>query len=278
VTAAVVFALPFTIDAASKSKKRRPRKSPEPTAVPRPPDPYRVTIPTADGVLLAGSWRPLSDDPGAPALLLLHDFARERRTFEPLAATFAERGFATLAIDLRGHGESTRKTSGTPVKLSPRLLSDPDGFPRDVDAACAWLRKRSPRVGVVGLSLGANLALLATASNAADAAVAVSANLERLAPLTGRRPSKARAALLLASENDPGRAESARKVSAAGDAPMRVLVFGGAAHGYPLLGENAQAKSAALAWLAERLGAKPRETPTPAPPPESTRPATAVAR
>src|SRR5207244_11866365 len=104
----------------------------------------------------------------------------------------------------------------------PRLLSDPEGFPRDVDAACAWLRKKSPKVGVVGLSLGANLAILATASRAADAGVAVSASLDRLSPLLGRRSPAPRATLLPAPETDPGRAEAAKQLAAEGRAPMRV--------------------------------------------------------
>ncbi len=194
--AAVVFsgASAKNADAASKKKKRKP----EPTAVPRPPDPNRVTIPTADGVPLAASWRPVPDHPGAPAVLLLHDFSRERRDWDALAPEFSARGLATLAIDLRAHGESTRK-NGAALVISPRQMSDPNGFPRDVEAACQWLKKRAKTTGILGLSLGGNLAVLASAEGLADAIVVVSSNAERLPPLAGGRTAKARGALFIAS-------------------------------------------------------------------------------
>ena len=121
--------------------------------MPRPPDPSRVTIPTADGVALAASWRPVSGNEKAPAVLLIHDFSRERRELEPLAEKLGAAGFATLAIDLRAHGESTKK-NGQPIPISPRLLKDPNGFPRDVEAAAAWLKARAPKTAALGFSVG----------------------------------------------------------------------------------------------------------------------------
>ena len=97
----------FTASPAAAAKKKR--KAPEPTAVPRPPDPYRVTIMTADGVALAATFRPVDGREKAPGVLLIHDFSRERREWEPFAAELHDLGFATLSLDLRAHGESTKK-------------------------------------------------------------------------------------------------------------------------------------------------------------------------
>lgn len=270
-TAALVAAVAFPAvlappaEAAAKKKK----KTPEPTAVPRPPDPNRVTITTPDGVPLAASWRPVVDDPGAPGVLLLHDFSRERRDWDALTPEFAARGFATLAIDLRAHGESTKK-NGTPLAISPRQMSDPNGFPRDVEAAGRWLKERAPKTGVVGLSLGGSLALLASASGLVDAAVVVSTNADRLAPLAGGRPTAARAALFIASEQAPQRAASARALFAAAPEPKKLLLVPGSAHNLVLFAEHPEAKAAMFEWLASRLGARPVPTisaPTPAPSP-----------
>ncbi|MCE7960066.1 MAG: hypothetical protein DYH06_19335, partial [Acidobacteria bacterium ACB2] len=96
-------------DAGAATKKKKRRKAPTPTAVPRPPDPFKVTFPTSDGVTLAGTFRPSPAGQGAPAVLLLHDFSRERREWADLLPAWAEKGLAALAIDLRGHGESTRR-------------------------------------------------------------------------------------------------------------------------------------------------------------------------
>jgi alpha-beta hydrolase superfamily lysophospholipase len=212
------------------------------------------------------SWRPVPDLPGAPAVLLLHDFSRERRDWEVLAPEFTARGLATLAIDLRAHGESTKK-NGKPLPISPRQMSDPNGFPRDVEAACRWLRERSAHIGIVGLSLGGNLAILASSEGLTDAVVIVSANAERLSVLTGGRPAAARAALFIASQEAPQREESAQSLFAAAAEPKELLLVPGAAHNFVLFTEHPETKAAMLDWLVKRLGAEPPPAPTPAPSP-----------
>lgn len=265
--AALTAAVSLLIFPVSEAAKKKKRKAPEPTAVPRPPDPYRVTIATADAVSLAASWRPVPGRPDAPALLLVHDFSRERREWEPLAPELLARGFATLAIDLRAHGETLKKVGSPPLKISPRLQTDPNGLPRDVEAACKWLHGRSPKTGVIGLSTGGNLAVIATAAHWADAAVVVSANITGLDSLASTRPKKARATLFLAAENDPHRADSARAFMAAAEEPKKMLIFAGSAHSLALFYDKPEAKAAALDWLAGQLGATPLPTPVPSPTP-----------
>lgn len=262
--AAAVFFAAIIPTGASAAAKKRPHR-PEPTAAPRPTDPNRVTIPTSDGISLAGTWRPIPGVPKAPAVLLIHDFSRERREWDVLAHDFLVHGLATLAIDLRGHGESTRKQGGETVRPSPRFLRDPRSFPRDTKAALDWLRERSPAVGAIGLSTGANLAVLATANGWADAAVAVSANVAYLSQLAGPLPYHPRKTLVLASVQDPSREASARELDAEGEGPKKLLLFPGAAHNLYLLTENLEARREALEWLSARLGAVSPRTLSPGP-------------
>ncbi len=252
---------------AAAARKKRKRKPPEPTAVPRPPDPYRVTIPTADGVALAASWRPVAGDAKAPAVLLVHDFSRERRELGPLADRLGVAGYATLTFDLRAHGESTKK-NGHPIPISPRLLTDPAGFPKDVEAAAAWLRAHARKTAALGFSTGGYLALLAAARGQVDTAVVISVNEPRVAGLAGKAPPVPRSLLLLACEADPGREESAKRIEAAAKAPTRLLLFPGAAHNLAVLRVHPEAWDAILAWLAERIGPPVPPPPAPASPPQ----------
>ena len=249
--------------AAHPAAAKKKRKAPEPTAVPRPPDPYRVTITTADGVALAASWRPVPGDDRAPGVLIVHDFSRERRELEPLAARLGEAGYATLTFDLRAHGESTKK-NGQPIPISPRLLTDPNGFPRDVEAAAAWLKARAPRTAALGFSTGGYLALLAASRGQVDTAVVISVNEPRIAALAGATPPVPRSLLIIACETDPGRADSATTLEAAARPPKRLFIFPGAAHNLAVLREHPEAEKAILDWLAERIG-PPSPPTTPAP-------------
>lgn len=265
VIAAVAF-FALLSSGAAEAAKRKKKNTPEPTPVPRPLDPFRVTIPTADGVALAASWRPAEGDPKAPGVLLVHDFSRDRREWEPFADELRVLGFATLSFDLRAHGESTRK-AGSTLRISPALLKDPSGFPRDVDAAAAWLRTKSPKTAAVGLSVGGYLALLASSERLVDAAVAISVNEPRVLPLAGGKKVEPRAALLLACEEDPGRAGSLRKLEAAAQEPKRALLLPGGAHNLAVFREHPEAKRAAIDWLGDRLGM---------PPPAASRPPASV--
>jgi alpha-beta hydrolase superfamily lysophospholipase len=260
---AAVAAVALLASGAAEAAKKKKRKPPEPTPVPRPADLTRVTIPTADGVALAASWRPVEGNSKAPGVLLIHDFSRERRELEPLAKELGAAGFATLSIDLRAHGESTKR-KGAVLPISPRLLTDPNGFPRDVEAASAWLEARAPRTAALGFSTGGYLALLAAARGQVDTAIAVSLNEPRVAALAGPVAPVPRSILLLACEADPGRADSARKLEATAKRPKRILLFPGAAHNLAVFREHPEAMKAVLAWLGERLGMPP---PAPAPPP-----------
>ncbi len=251
VAAAALAAVAFLAAPHALAAKKK-RKAPEPTAVPRPPDPYRVTIPTADGVALAASWRPVPGNDAAPAVLLVHDFSRERRELEPLARTLGDAGYATLAIDLRAHGESVKK-NGQTIPISPRLLTDPNGFPRDVEAAAAWLRTRAPRTAALGFSTGGYLALLAAARGQVGSAVAISVNEPRVAGLAGPVAPSPRSVLVVACEEDPGRADSLKKLEAAAAPPKKALLLPGAAHNLAVLREHPEAWTAVLDWLAQRL-------------------------
>ncbi|WP_420627905.1 alpha/beta hydrolase family protein [Candidatus Leptofilum sp.] len=96
-----------------------------------------------------------------PAILLLHGFASHKdevgNMFADLAIELAKQGIGSLRIDFRGWGESGGDMADTTVH---RLLED-------AQAASHYLLSRQEvdpsRVGILGFSLGAAVALLAAA-------------------------------------------------------------------------------------------------------------------
>jgi pimeloyl-ACP methyl ester carboxylesterase len=71
----------------------------------------RVNFDTADGVKLEGTYYPSTKKQKAPTVILLHDFdaTGKIRTdgWDSLATKLQEKGFAVLAFDFRGFGQST---------------------------------------------------------------------------------------------------------------------------------------------------------------------------
>jgi alpha-beta hydrolase superfamily lysophospholipase len=99
---------------------------------------------SADGILIAASFRP-GRTASSPAVLLLHGNGASRAAMAATASLLSSRGYATLAIDFRGHGQSA------PARHSFGLFES-----RDAEAALHWLkgRQHEAKVAAIGLSLG----------------------------------------------------------------------------------------------------------------------------
>lgn len=104
--------------------------------------------------------------PARGTIILIHGYMARKEVIYPWAFLLASQGWRVVAMDLRGHGESTGKT------ISFGALET-----RDLADMLAQLRARgvcSKPVGVMGVSMGANLALHWMAQDPnIDAAVAI---------------------------------------------------------------------------------------------------------
>jgi dienelactone hydrolase len=102
-------------------------------------------------------------------VILAHQFRSDRTGWAPLAEELNQRGLATLALDLRGHGKSTEQ-AGTIVAVTNDFLPSAhligfDQIPSDLAQAAAWVRKQKGidgrHLGLAGSSVGAFSVLLA---------------------------------------------------------------------------------------------------------------------
>jgi uncharacterized protein len=139
-------------------------------------DHVHTRLRAADGTVLEGTYLP-GPVPSPVAVLLLHGFAANRRkpAYARLADGLADR-VSVLALDLRGHGGSSGRST----------LGDREA--EDALAGVAWLRRYGHRrVVLLGMSMGGTAALHAASLGAEVAGVvAVSAPARfRDAPDTG---------------------------------------------------------------------------------------------
>lgn len=123
-----------------------------------------VKFQTTDRVVIVGDF--VNSNGAKKAVLLLHMMPSARKSWQPLSAELNKAKFATLAIDLRGHGASLemQKVGGAKLKLDYKNFSDAEhqASRLDVDAAMNFLKSKGfpeENIALAGASIGANLTL-----------------------------------------------------------------------------------------------------------------------
>jgi alpha-beta hydrolase superfamily lysophospholipase len=217
----------------------------------------RVVFTTQDGVEIVGAYRAAGRPLGAA--LLLHMMPATKESWDAFAALLQERGISSLAIDLRGHGESVRRGA---ERLDYKAFTDADQQAKrlDAEAASAWLAGRegaSPKL-VVGASIGANLAIRYAASHPETrACLALSPGLDYRGVTTEeavRGLAAGQGLMLAASEEDEYAFASMQSLMSVGSAAERLTRdLRGAGHGTAMFDRDPAFMREAADWLASRL-------------------------
>jgi dienelactone hydrolase len=212
-----------------------------------------VTFRTTDGVQIAATLYQANRRP-APCVILVHMLTRSREDWQSLASRLADAGISALAIDLRGHGASGADPRGgaDAADLSADLL--------DVQAACAFLASHPDlgvgAIGIAGASIGANLAVVAAASDATVRSVALLSpgldyrNIRIEGPFRkyGDRP-----ALLVASQEDSYATGSIRRLQKGATGMKEVRIVSGAGHGTVMLSRQPDLAALLVEWFERTL-------------------------
>nr|WP_320132777.1 alpha/beta fold hydrolase [uncultured Holophaga sp.] len=206
-----------------------------------------VSLRTPDGFLLKGTLTLPKGQGRHAAVLLAHQFRADRQGWTPLAERLQKMGIATLALDLRGHGEST-ECKGQSLSVGEDFVDSAQrvGFsmiPRDLEQAAAWLRHQpgidARRLGVVGSSVGALSALLAAPKiHPVALAVLSPAGNPAFGPdaatlMAGAARHSRSAILVLAAEGDASAWDNAQRLKTLPG--VCTLSFPGQDHGFAFL-------------------------------------------
>lgn len=145
-----------------------------------------VVFNTADGVEIHGiDFTPAKIHGNGMAVILLHMMPATKESWVDFADALAENGFEALAIDLRGHGETTKQFINKEVKkINYKNFSDKDHATsiEDVIAANKFLNDTgftNNKIFLAGASIGANLSIeYATENSEIKKIIALSPGLD----------------------------------------------------------------------------------------------------
>ena len=231
-----------------------------------------VSFSSIDSVEVSALFGTAQADELLPVVILLHDLGGNKSDWLSATDTYVallERGYAVLAIDMRGHGQTPLPDARQVLELIDLELSF-----LDVHAALVWLQSQSKvdvsRIAVVGTGSGGNVAYVSSGRMPELIKTGVSlspglwgaASLEPLVIGAGLEPFAPRSMLFMAGDQDQiqagdvilSYAEFARSLEAQTAEPKDVRVFPDSAdHGFALLDNVAEAQDLFFLWLEENL-------------------------
>jgi dienelactone hydrolase len=220
-----------------------------------------VAFDTSDGVTITGNLVQGNGGGSRPAILLVHQLGSDKSSYVEFQTALADAGITSLAIDLRGHGEST--ADGT---LNFRDFNNEQWamLSEDIIAALDYMNANpeinSNAIGIIGASIGANLAVTVTAGIVSSGGAPVPKGLVLLSPgmnyrgiqpLTLARDIR-RIPVLIVSANGDGQSFSGSQ--ALSNATNGELIeFDGSDHGTDLFNAHPGLTMEIIQWLRSRI-------------------------
>jgi pimeloyl-ACP methyl ester carboxylesterase len=214
-----------------------------------------VTFVTSDSITISGQLRRPAARPGTslPTVILIHQGFRTRAEWNPFLSAFSEAGYTTLAYDIRGHGAS----GGT---FTSADFDNPNTSPKDLEAAIAYVIALSgsdaDRIGIVGVSVGGNLACVASQKRWVKTAVNISGKTSAVRNLSAENELDLESMFHISSSGDGGgqRAIWANELHGFTSGPRQVeVVPGSSAHGIGVINADPTLLDRIITWLAETL-------------------------
>lgn len=231
-----------------------------------------VSFTSIDSVEVSALFGTAQDGESLPVVILLHDLGGNKSDWLSATDTYVallERGYAVLAIDMRGHGE-------TPLPDDRQVLEliDLERSFLDVHAALIWLQSQDKvdvsRIAVVGSGSGGNVAYVSSGifPELIKTGISLSpglwgaTSLEPLVIGTGLESFGPRSMLFMVGDQDQVQAgdvilsyaDFARSLEAQTAEPKELRVFTDSAdHGWALLNNVPEAQDLFFLWLEENL-------------------------
>ena len=209
----------------------------------------KVSFETSDGVRIIGNYWQGS----GKAVLLLHMMPATKESWNKFAKALNNENITVLAVDLRGHGEST-KQGGTTLNFMEFDDSEHKASINDVEAAVGYLKqKNASKIYIVGASIGANLALQYQSEHEEiEKTVLLSAGINYRGVLTESAALKLtdrQRVFLAAGTMDGTAADAVKKLASLTRGQKEVEIYNASAHGTDLFDVDSGLINTLVDWL-----------------------------
>ena len=218
-----------------------------------------VSFTTKDNIKISASIQyPKNKTANLPAIILIHQGGSSRKEWMeiPMTTTLVEKGYVVLAYDIRLHGKS-----GKDGKFAD-LYNNPNRAPLDLKAALKFLKKdhkiNAGRIGIIGASIGSNLATVAAASKdyGVKSVVVLSAKTAAVQNLSGQKKiiSPKNAFYIASKEEQGGKRDFwANELYSLTSGKKKVYIAPGRKHGSFILREHQKLQDEILKWFQKTL-------------------------
>lgn len=214
----------------------------------------KVKLLTSDGIEIIGDFYQTKNK-NDTAIIMLHMMPTDRSSWKNFAMKLQKDGFQSLAIDLRGHGESINQNNKT---LNYQKFSDAEHQDSilDIEAAAKFFLRKGLKLNqilLIGASIGANLALEFQAENPLiKGVILLSPGLNyrgiETEPLI-KRFRENQAVFIVVSEEDTYSADSARRLYELTQVKKELKILNNAGHGTTMLKKNETLNKELINWL-----------------------------
>jgi dipeptidyl aminopeptidase/acylaminoacyl peptidase len=214
-----------------------------------PPRDETLEIAGAAGLTIQTTLKTPAGNAPFPGVMLLHMLGSNRAVWDEvgLMDQLLRSGYAVIAVDMRGHGETGGDPDWVLAETDLQLVWEAFTALPEVDGA---------RTAVVGASIGSNMSLITGANiPAVQTVVMLSPGLDYRGVMPGERLGDwgERPLFIAASEEDAYSADSSRTLVEEADGEAVLQMYQGAGHGTNMFGPQPDLIALILDWLNEHL-------------------------
>lgn len=215
-----------------------------------------ITLTTEDGFELPATLLTPAKSNGA-GIILIHQGGSNRGEWVFMHDQLLSAGYVLLSYDIRGMGDAP-KVSANGKKVE-NIYNAPDQAPLDLKAAIRRLKAvpnvDGTRLGIVGASVGGNLAAVGSATMGIKSAVSISGKTEAVQNLAGQKDIKMKSVYYISSmESGGARARWAEEMYNLTDSPREMSISPNEnGHGVTILQDMPSLQDQIMRWLERNL-------------------------